>query len=122
MRMPLPTGKRGSSDSRVERIACIEDHSRALNELDARRAGNRARYAGFRRECWQPGCTERVPLSGEEWRMVRAKPTQFVVAPGHVADNLEAVVEAFPRFWVVDKFGKAGEIAERLARRGASSA
>ena len=54
--------------------------------------------------------------------MVRAMPTQFLVAPGHVAENFEALVEAFPRFWVVDKVGRAGEIAERLARRGASSA
>ena len=37
--------------------------------------------------------------------------TQFVVAPGHVAENFEAVVEAFPRFWMVDKFGEAGQIA-----------
>ena len=53
--------------------------------------------------------------------MVRAKPTQFVVAPRHVAENFEAVVEAFPRFWVVDKFGEAGEIARQLSYEAADS-
>ena len=106
----------GSSLTRAERIARTEDRSRSLNQRDAIRLRDRGAITLFRCECWQPECTDRVPLSGAEWRMVRAKPTQFAVLPGHVAENFEAVVEAFPRFWVVDKFGVAGEIAEQLAQ------
>jgi hypothetical protein len=117
--MPRPAiDERGSSETRAERIARTEDRSRSLNQRDARRLHDREGVTRFRCECWQPECSDRVPLSGEEWRMVRAKPTQFAVVPGHVAENFEAVVEAFPGFWVVDKFGVAGEIAEQLAHEG----
>ena len=116
MPSPSATDARGSSLTRAERIARTEDRSRSLNQRDARRLRDRDAITLFRCECWQPECKDRVPLSGAEWRMVRATPTQFAVLPGHVAENFEAVVEAFPRFWVVDKFGVAGEIAEQLAQ------
>jgi hypothetical protein len=58
---------------------------------------------------------ELIALSGEEWRIVRAQPNRFAVAPGHVAENFEAVMSEFPHFWMVEKFGKAGELAEELA-------
>lgn len=121
MRRRRPFGGQGPPEARAELIARNEDRSRSLNERDARRTSNREGVASFRCECWQPGCTKRVALSSQEWQMVRAQPTQFVVAPGHVAENFEAVVEAFPRFWVVDKFGEAGEIARRLAHQAAGS-
>ena len=47
--------------------------------------------------------------------MVRAEPNRFAVAPGHVAEKFEAVIREFPRFWVVEKLGRAGEIAEQLS-------
>ena len=47
--------------------------------------------------------------------MVRAEPNRFAVAPNHVAENFEAVVRQYPRFWLVEKFGTAGKIAEELA-------
>ena len=98
-----------------ERIAHNEAWSRSLNERRAERASGRDAMAGFRCECWQENCTERVPLSAEDWKMVRAEPNRFAVAPGHVAENFEAVLKEFARFWVIEKFGKAGEIAEELA-------
>jgi hypothetical protein len=103
--------------SREERIAYNEDWSRSLNERRAEWVGGRAAVADFRCECSQPECTENIPLSGEDWKMVRAKPSRFAVAPDHVAENFEAVVKAFPRFWLVEKLGEAGEIAEELASR-----
>jgi hypothetical protein len=47
--------------------------------------------------------------------MVRSRPNRFAVAPDHVADNIEAVVEERSRFWLVEKYGKAGQVAEELA-------
>ena len=52
--------------------------------------------------------------------MVRAQPNRFAVAPGHVAESFEAVLREYPHFWVVEKFGEAGEIAEQLADRDAA--
>ncbi|MFI5121777.1 MAG: hypothetical protein ACHQJ5_02670 [Vicinamibacteria bacterium] len=101
--------------SRVERIAHNEAWSRSLNERHAEWAAGHDATAGFRCECWQADCVERIPLSGEEWRMVRAKPNRFAVAPDHVAESLEAVLTEYPNFWVIEKFGEAGRIAEELA-------
>jgi hypothetical protein len=54
-------------------------------------------------------------LSGEDWKLARAKPNRFAVAPHHVADGFEAVITTFPNFWLIEKFGEAGEVAEELA-------
>ena len=40
---------------------------------------------------------------------------RFVVAPGHVVTEFEAVVKEYPHFWLVEKRGKAGDEAEALA-------
>jgi hypothetical protein len=101
--------------SREERIAYNEAWSRSLNEHKAEMAGGRDVTAGFRCECWQADCIERIRLSGDDWKLARAKPNRFAVAPDHVAEGFEAVVEAFPNFWLVDKFGEAGTVAEELA-------
>ena len=101
--------------SRDERIAHNEAWSRSLNERRAEWVSGRDETTGFRCECWQRDCPERVPLSPADWKMVRAKPNRFVVAPGHVADEFEAVVDEFPRFWFVEKLGEAGAVAKDLA-------
>jgi len=101
--------------SREERIAHNESWSRSLNERRAEWVSGRAGMAGFRCECWQEDCAERIPLSAEDWKMVRAEPNRFAVAPHHVAESFEAVVTAFSGFWVIEKFGEAGQVAEELA-------
>jgi hypothetical protein len=98
-----------------ERIAYNEAWSRSLNERRTEWAVGRKARSSFRCECWRQDCTERIPLSHEDWELVRAEPTRFAVAPDHVAENFEAVVKVFPGFWLIEKFGKAGEIAEELA-------
>jgi hypothetical protein len=32
--------------------------------------------------------------------------------PHHLADGFEAVITTFPHFWLIEKFGEAGEVAE----------
>ncbi len=75
--------------------------------------------AGFRCECWQLNCVERIQLSAEEWTLARAEPNRFAVAPGHVAESFEAVLTEHPDFWLIEKFGEAGKIADELADTGA---
>ena len=78
--------------------------------------GTRKMMAGFRCECWQAGCTERIPLTLDDWKLVRAEPNQFAVAPHHVAESVETVIQRCGHFWLVEKFGEAGKVAEELAR------
>ena len=61
------------------------------------------------------GCEERIRLSGEEWREVRSKANCFAVAPEHIAADLEAVVTEYPHFWLIEKHGRAGEVAKELS-------
>ena len=101
--------------SRDDRIAHNEAWSRSLNERRAEWVSDRDETTGFRCECWQRDCPERVPLAPADWKTVRAKPNRFVVAPDHVADEFEAVVDEFPLFWFVEKLGEAGAIVKDLA-------
>ena len=111
----MPESNQPPLGSREERIAYNEAWSRHLNERKAKGMQSDDGAAGFRCECWQVGCNERIPLSDGEWEEVRSKPERFAVAPGHVAPDLEAVVDYYPGFWLIEKHGEAGEMAERLA-------
>ena len=101
--------------SRAERIAYNEDWCRDLNERKAEWMKSGHPTAGFRCECWQVDCAERMPLSGREWREVRSRPNRFAVAPGHVASEFEEVVAEYRHFWIIEKRGEAGDVAEKLA-------
>ena len=101
--------------SREKRIAYNEDWSRDLNKRKAEWMKSGHPTAGFRCECWQMDCGARMQLSGREWRQARSRPNRFAVAPGHVAPDLEAVVEEYPHFWLIEKRGEAGDMAAKLA-------
>jgi hypothetical protein len=105
--------------SREERIAENEAFCRDLNRTkdDWLRSGLPA--AGFRCECWRIECGERIRLSKPEWQEVRSQAERFAVAPGHTAievePGVEEVVKRYEHFWIVEKRGKAGDIAARRA-------
>jgi hypothetical protein len=48
--------------------------------------------------------------------MARAEPNRFAVAPDHVAPDIEVVVKKHSHFWLVEKFGVAGDVAKEHAR------
>jgi hypothetical protein len=102
-------------ESREKRIAYNEDWTRDLNKRKVKWVTRGHPTASFRCECWRADCAERIPLSGREWQEVRSKSNRFAVAPGHVAGDLEVVVKEYPRFWLIEKHGEAGEVAEKLA-------
>ena len=106
--------------SREKRIAFNEDWFREVNERKAKSMKSGDPVAGFRCECWHPNCTERIPLSGTEWQEVRSRPNRFAVAPGHVAADVETLVKEHPLFWVIEKHGEAGAVAEKLAKQPSS--
>jgi hypothetical protein len=64
-------------------------------------------------ECAIETCAESAPLSRDEYEQVRSVPEHFLVTPGHVQPEVERVVEQHDRrYWVVEKFGEAAEVAE----------
>jgi hypothetical protein len=101
--------------SQAERVAYNEDWCRRLNERTAEWMKSGELTAGFRCECWRADCGDRLRLSGEEWKDARSKPNRFAVAPGHVAAEVETVIEEHPHFWLIEKRGEAGDVAEKLA-------
>jgi hypothetical protein len=57
-----------------------------------------------------------MELSVEEYEEIRSDPRRFVVKPGHELPDFERVVEQ-EGYYVVQKVGDAGEVAERLDPR-----
>jgi hypothetical protein len=100
--------------TREQRIAFNEAVCRGLNERKAQWIDDGLPTAGFRCECGTIHCGSRFRLSQEHWDEARARPARFVVAPEHVAPDVEVVVKEYPEFWLVEKRGEAEEIAEEL--------
>jgi hypothetical protein len=86
------------------RLTHNEEVFKAVNEevSDAHARDDEGRTA-FLCECADKDCTERVLLTDDEYRSVRADPRRFVVASGHVVPELEEVVEQHGGFEVVQK-------------------
>jgi hypothetical protein len=106
--------------SRQQRIAFNEAWRRRTNEAwcrahhEAQGPMDEWRRTGFRCECGQMNCGSHLRLSAREWEEARSGSDRFVVTPGHVARDVEVVVEQHPDFWIVEKQGEAEEIVEEL--------
>jgi hypothetical protein len=70
-------------------------------------------------ECANDTCIERVTMSATEYEAIRADATRFFVAPGdeHVWPDVENVVDRRDRYWIVEKYGVGGKLAERADPR-----
>jgi hypothetical protein len=99
--------------TREQRVALNEALCRRLNERKAEWMESGLSTAGFRCECVTLHCGSRIPLSPKGWNEARSE-NRFVVAPGHIAPEVEAVVKEYPEFWLVEKQGEARGIAEKL--------
>jgi hypothetical protein len=107
---------KGPSASLEARIAFTEDFFRKINLPHAESAYRDQDVAELQCECWQETCSERISLPTEEWAVVRSQGNRFAVAPHHVAERFEAVLTVYPSFWMIEKFGEAGDIADELAK------
>ena len=63
-------------------------------------------------ECADTSCVEMIDVRPEEYEAVRGNPRHFVVRPGHVYPDVETVVDEAEAYVIVEKIGRAGEIAE----------
>jgi hypothetical protein len=69
-------------------------------------------------ECGDALCTEQVTVDVREYERVRSDPSLFFVRPGHVAPDVEVVVEADDAYEVVRKReGEPAELARELDHR-----
>jgi hypothetical protein len=109
--------------SREERIARNDSTFRDANEKIATAAGKYELVGkvSFICECATESCTVIVRLSLAEYEEVRSAPTRFFVAPGHQASE-GAVTLLYERdgYVVLEKEGRAGEIATELDPRSGS--
>ena len=101
-----------------ERVGKNEALFREVNERINDVSGHLAVFDGqaplqFVCECSDEGCNASVELTLAEYEAVRADPTHFLVAPGHVWETKsEHTVEEGKNHTVVEKTGVAGEVAE----------
>jgi hypothetical protein len=102
---------RNDEDSRgVERAAAAEINARRVNEAIERGARGTG-PAVFVCECGNPGCTETVELTLDEYEAVRSGFERFLVLPGHQIEEIEDVAERHASYLVVAKRDEAAEMA-----------
>lgn len=112
-----------------EHSFCVDAEQIARNDAVFRAANERIEQAGaelnaaeplpFICECADPECRELITLTRSEYEGVRRYSTRFAVVPGHEGDGDARVVEDRGAYAVVEKVGKAAEVAEALdPRRG----
>jgi hypothetical protein len=70
-------------------------------------------------ECADPACRALLRIRPEAYEKVRANSRWFLTLPGHhrAAQGLARVVAEGDGYAVAEKIGRAGEVAEELAKR-----
>jgi hypothetical protein len=108
--------RKAENESRLrQRNEELQAHNAAYNWVDPP-------YADWLCECGDLDCTAPVQLTVREYESVRDVPTHFLVSPSHdhVEPEIERVVEQNDRYWVVQKLGLAGVVAQELDPRSDS--
>jgi hypothetical protein len=103
--------------SSAVRVAKNEDLFRQVNERisELELAADGHNLSEFICECSHTECSNTIQATLEEYGQVRKDPTHFLVIHDHVDLHYERVVTVTDRFTVVEKVGRAGEIAEQEA-------
>jgi hypothetical protein len=92
---------------RRERLVKNEQTARAYNnrrlsfELDDNAGAEDD--VPFLCECGDADCADAIEMTIDDFVSAHSAPNRFTVAPGHVAGDVEWVVEADETYWVVEK-------------------
>jgi hypothetical protein len=109
-----------TTNATAERVATNDATFRDANEkiVPAARETEMERVP-FICECADLGCTEIVRLGLDEYAEIRANSRWFLSTPGHEGDAADhaRVVRHGEGYVVVEKVGRAGEVAEELDAR-----
>jgi hypothetical protein len=68
-------------------------------------------------ECADPECLESLEIWAGEYQAIRSSPVRFPIKPGHDYPDFERVVERNERYAVVEKFGEAARVVQKLDPR-----
>ena len=74
-----------------------------IEKLGQPDTGSSRQLTGFVCECSDASCSQQVHLTLGEYEEVRAESRWFVVAPGHVTEEIEHVVRSTDRYLIVKK-------------------
>ena len=107
----------------AERIAQNDHTFREANE-QIRESAERYAFGApvpFICECADPTCTEIIRVELDAYADVRTNARRFLNAPGHhvAAQGYAEVVETMDGYVIVEKVGRAGDVAEELGREDA---
>jgi hypothetical protein len=100
---------------REERLARNEILFRQVNEGVEEIASTHAdddHVYEFYCECANVDCTMHLQITLAEYEQVRADPRRFLIRPDHAFPEVETVVERRDEWWVIEKRGEAGDMAE----------
>jgi hypothetical protein len=107
-------------ERRAHNEALFRDLNERVKEIDERLEpngmGNPVQLE-FLCECGNLDCATRFAMTRSEYESVRKHPSQFVVIPEHVNEEIEDVVEIRPGYVIVSKRGAAAEIAHETDPR-----
>ena len=95
-----------------ERLAKNEAHFRQVNERLKEISTPWMKTTDYLCECSATSCIETIELTKDEYERARARPTTFVLLPGHERPDLERVVQENDRFVLVEKVVAVEEIVE----------
>jgi hypothetical protein len=95
-----------------ERLGRNEATFRRINEAIETGRVTRDGVVEFICECSRLACNEVVQLTIAEYEEVRSDPRRFFIAPGHDGPA-EDVLDTRDRYWIVEKLGETGDVAER---------
>jgi hypothetical protein len=92
----------------------INEEMLALNKAFAARDNG---DAGFVCECSRLDCVEHIEITLANYVDVRSNARWFLVAPSedHVFPQVETVIARTDHYFIVEKTGVAGEVAEQAA-------
>jgi hypothetical protein len=64
-------------------------------------------------ECGDESCISTLVITVRDYKRMRLEPSRFVVYDGHELADIERVVERTPAYLVVEKVGRARQVANR---------
>jgi hypothetical protein len=103
-------------DETTRRVAENEDLFRQVNQHVVSGGRRPAETFEILCECADTDCMEHLQVTTEVYERARARPTDFLLKPGHSNMEFETVVDAHEEFELVRKTGAAASVASRLGR------
>jgi hypothetical protein len=103
-------------DLRRQRAAKNQSLFREVNERIEDLSAS-ASFTTFICECMDETCDQSVSLTVEEYEHIRSGSNSFFVVPGHEVRDVERILEASDRYFVVAKLGAGKSVAEGLDPR-----